>query len=161
MASTTTTTNDLSAAMASLSINDEKKGSSLPKAAARGLWPVASGQNVTLEAIADGLANGGFKRVVVLTGNCSFRVLIITCSWICMLCRYVCVCIGAGISVSAGIPDFRSPGTGLYDNLQKYNLPEPMAIFELGFFRKSPKAFCTLAKELYDTIILPSHFHIC
>jgi len=23
----------------------------------------------------------------------------------------------------AGIPDFRSPGTGLYDNLQKYNLP--------------------------------------
>ena len=34
---------------------------------------------------------------------------------------------GAGISVSAGIPDFRTPGTGLYDNLQKYNLPRPEA----------------------------------
>ena len=32
---------------------------------------------------------------------------------------------GAGISVSAGIPDFRSPKTGLYANLQKYNLPSP------------------------------------
>jgi hypothetical protein len=30
----------------------------------------------------------------------------------------------SGISVAAGIPDFRTPGTGLYDNLQKYNLPE-------------------------------------
>jgi NAD-dependent SIR2 family protein deacetylase len=32
---------------------------------------------------------------------------------------------GAGISVSAGIPDFRSKGTGLYDNLQEYDLPSP------------------------------------
>ncbi len=33
--------------------------------------------------------------------------------------------VGAGISVSAGIPDFRSPGTGLYSQLEKYNLPHP------------------------------------
>jgi NAD-dependent deacetylase sirtuin 2 len=32
---------------------------------------------------------------------------------------------GAGISVSAGIPDFRSKGTGLYDNLKEYDLPHP------------------------------------
>ena len=47
----------------------------------------------------EGLKQGKFKKVVVLTG--------------------------AGISVSAGIPDFRSPGTGLYSNLEKYNLPKP------------------------------------
>lgn len=36
---------------------------------------------------------------------------------------------------AAGIPDFRSPETGLYSNLQKYNLPNPMAIFALDYFR--------------------------
>ena len=30
-------------------------------------------------------------------------------------------------------PDFRTPGTGLYDNLQKYNLPHPTAVFELDY----------------------------
>ena len=44
---------------------------------------------------------------------------------------------GAGISTAAGIPDFRSPGTGLYDNLQKYDLPHPQAVFEINFFRVS------------------------
>ena len=36
---------------------------------------------------------------------------------------------------AAGIPDFRTPGTGLYDNLQKYNLPHPTAVFEIGYFK--------------------------
>ena len=44
---------------------------------------------------------------------------------------------GAGISTAAGIPDFRSPGTGLYDNLQKYDLPHPQAVFEINFFQVS------------------------
>ena len=39
--------------------------------------------------------------------------------------RRIITMAGAGVSTSAGIPDFRSPGTGLYDNLQKYNLPDP------------------------------------
>ena len=47
---------------------------------------------------------------------------------------------GAGISTAAGIPDFRSPGTGLYDNLQKYDLPHPQAVFEIGFFRVSSRS---------------------
>ena len=42
---------------------------------------------------------------------------------------------GAGISVSAGIPDFRSPGTGLYSQLQKYNLERPEDVFDLEHYQ--------------------------
>jgi NAD-dependent SIR2 family protein deacetylase len=58
---------------------------------------------------------------------------------------------GAGVSVAAGLPDFRSPGTGLYDNLQKYNLPYPEAVFELDFYRRNPRPFLLLAKELWPS----------
>ncbi|EGR29706.1 sir2 family histone, putative [Ichthyophthirius multifiliis] len=54
---------------------------------------------------------------------------------------------GAGISVSAGIPDFRTPGTGLYSQLEKYNFPYPEAVFTLAYFRKNPLPFYKLAKE--------------
>ena len=47
---------------------------------------------------------------------------------------------GAGISVSAGIPDFRSPGTGIYDNLAKFNLPFKEAIFLKSYFLEKPEA---------------------
>jgi NAD-dependent SIR2 family protein deacetylase len=50
-------------------------------------------------------------------------------------CSNILVMSGAGISTSAGIPDFRSPGTGLYSQLEKYNLPFPEAIFQIDFFR--------------------------
>ena len=64
-------------------------------------------------------------------------------------CRNIIVMAGAGISVSAGIPDFRTPGTGLYDNLAKYKLPEPAAVFNIDFFRQNQAPFCMLAKELF------------
>ena len=37
--------------------------------------------------------------------------------------------------MSAGIPDFRSPGTGLYSQLQKYNLERPEDVFDLEHYR--------------------------
>jgi NAD-dependent deacetylase sirtuin 2 len=37
--------------------------------------------------------------------------------------------------LACGIPDFRSPGTGLYDNLAKYKLPFPQAVFDIGYFQ--------------------------
>ncbi|CAH2094358.1 unnamed protein product [Euphydryas editha] len=77
-------------------------------------------------------------------------------------CQNIITLSGAGISTSAGIPDFRSPETGLYHNLQKYDLPEPQAIFEINFFRQNPKPFFTLAKELFPGKFKPtiSHYFI-
>jgi len=73
--------------------------------------------------------------------------------------KKIVVLAGAGISVSCGLPDFRTPGTGLYDNLQKYNLRRPEDIFSLNFFRHSPNAFNELAKELVPGDIRPSSTH--
>ncbi|XP_037401018.1 NAD-dependent protein deacetylase sirtuin-3, mitochondrial isoform X2 [Pygocentrus nattereri] len=66
---------------------------------------------------------------------------------------------GAGISTPSGIPDFRSPGSGLYDNLQQYNLPYAEAIFEINYFHHNPKPFFALAKELYPGNYLPNLTH--
>lgn len=74
-------------------------------------------------------------------------------------CRRVVVMAGAGISTPSGIPDFRSPGSGLYSNLQRYDLPYPEAIFELDFFRRNPRPFFELAKELYPGRCRPNAAH--
>lgn len=42
---------------------------------------------------------------------------------------------GAGISVPSGIPDFRSPGTGLWEKL------DPMEVAHIDVFHRDPKRF--------------------
>ncbi|KAJ3118984.1 NAD-dependent protein deacetylase sirtuin-2 [Phlyctochytrium bullatum] len=74
-------------------------------------------------------------------------------------CKKVVVLAGAGISTSAGIPDFRTPGTGLYSNLAKYKLPFPEAVFHKGFYLEVQEPFLTLATELWPGNFKPTPTH--
>lgn len=66
---------------------------------------------------------------------------------------------GAGISTSCGIPDFRSE-KGLYSIIkERYDLPYPEAIFEIGYFKNNPEPFFSLSKELFSQNIQPSLAH--
>lgn len=87
----------------------------------------------TFEELVEGLKEKKFKKIAFLTG--------------------------AGLSVAAGIPDFRTPGTGLYSQLEKYQLPRPESVFELEFFKKNPMPFIKLAKECLSGEFQPTLGH--
>jgi len=86
-----------------------------------------------LRRVAQWIAQGTVKRILVLSG--------------------------AGVSVAAGIPDFRTPGTGLYDNLASYQLPYPEAVFDVAFYRRRPMPFVKLASELWPGSFCPTLTH--
>lgn len=69
---------------------------------------------------------------------------------------------GAGISVAAGIPDFRTPGTGLYAKVAELGLPYPEAIFSLDYLKQTPEPFFKIANGFLTFKASPvkSHYFI-
>eukprot|EP00761_Pharyngomonas_kirbyi_P013235 gb/GECH01013262.1/.p1 GENE.gb/GECH01013262.1/~~gb/GECH01013262.1/.p1 ORF type:complete len:436 (+),score=121.50 gb/GECH01013262.1/:1-1308(+) len=90
-------------------------------------------QSFQMKDICEGIKSGNYKNIVVLCG--------------------------AGMSTAAGIPDFRSPKTGIYDNLEKFNLNSPTDIFNLDFFYENPKPFYELAGTLFTSDYKPTKCH--
>ncbi|KAF4532265.1 hypothetical protein B566_EDAN016447 [Ephemera danica] len=67
---------------------------------------------------------------------------------------------GAGVSVSCGIPDFRSRD-GIYSRLaiDFPDLPDPQAMFDINYFRQDPRPFYKFAREIYPGQFKPSPCH--
>ena len=60
--------------------------------------------------------------------------------------RSVVALTGAGISVPSGIPDFRSPGTGIWENVN------PMEVAHIDAFRRDPVRFWGFYGRRFQTL---------
>jgi len=60
--------------------------------------------------------------------------------------RSVVALTGAGISVPSGIPDFRTPGTGIWENV------DPMEVAHIDAWRAKPERFWSFYGERFQTL---------
>ncbi|KAJ3315213.1 NAD-dependent protein deacetylase sirtuin-1 [Blyttiomyces sp. JEL0837] len=65
---------------------------------------------------------------------------------------------GAGISVSCGVPDFRSEN-GIYSRMEEYELSDPQEMFDIDFFKRHPGIFYKFAKDIHPADLKPSITH--
>ena len=73
--------------------------------------------------------------------------------------KRIIILTGAGVSVSCGIPDFRSAG-GVYDQIEKkYGLSDPQLLFDKAHLLRNPQPFFDFAKEIYPGNYNPSLAH--
>eukprot|EP01124_Arcella_intermedia_P004048 TRINITY_DN12286_c0_g1_i2.p1 TRINITY_DN12286_c0_g1~~TRINITY_DN12286_c0_g1_i2.p1 ORF type:complete len:598 (-),score=109.56 TRINITY_DN12286_c0_g1_i2:37-1830(-) len=108
-----------------------------PKRSANQLTPeemhaVLNG-DVSLNGIVKKIKSGEIKNILVLTG--------------------------AGISTNAGIPDFRSPETGMYTNpeLKQRLKLSPTDAFSLHGLQHEPQTFYTIVKEIFGPVLLGNY----
>jgi NAD-dependent histone deacetylase SIR2 len=90
-------------------------------------------QNPTLDTIISAIQTGATKNILILSG--------------------------AGLSTSSGLPDFRSPDTGLYARLSPLQLPYPEAIFHISYFKHTPEPFYAIARARHPRDAVPSIAH--
>ncbi|KAL4118552.1 hypothetical protein PRIC2_010877 [Phytophthora ramorum] len=74
--------------------------------------------------------------------------------------KKVVVIAGAGISVSCGIPDFRSKD-GIYAMARNMDvvLPEPECLFQIDYFREDPAPFFEVVRNAFANSPKPSPTH--
>ncbi|KAA6392340.1 MAG: putative NAD-dependent protein deacetylase sirtuin-1 [Streblomastix strix] len=72
--------------------------------------------------------------------------------------RKIVVVTGAGISVSCGIPDFRSKD-GLYERLRQQGQESPESLFHISNFLKDPSIFYKYREVICPTRYVPSPVH--
>ncbi|KAJ0394686.1 hypothetical protein ATCC90586_005560 [Pythium insidiosum] len=74
--------------------------------------------------------------------------------------KKVLVIAGAGISVSCGIPDFRSKD-GIYEMVKHmdFALPEPECLFHIDYFREDPTPFFQVVQNVFAHSPQPSTTH--
>lgn len=74
--------------------------------------------------------------------------------------KKILVLSGAGISTSAGLPDFRSRD-GIYVQIHEEHpdLQDPKCMFDIEYFRKNPLPFYQFAKALYPGQFKPTIGH--
>jgi NAD-dependent deacetylase len=87
-----------------------------------------------------GAALAGAERVALLLRE-SERAVVLT---------------GAGISVPSGIPDFRSPGTGLWENV------DPMEVAHIDAWRRDPDSFWSFYGQRFASLVdkQPNEAHL-
>ena len=88
------------------------------------------------------------------TSNISLSPLEQVCNYI-ENAKHILIIVGAGISTNTGIPDFRSPTTGLYSIIQQYKpslmeyISEPQELFDIELFCNEPEIFYSICPLIY------------